>query len=283
MKDRAGKILTAPQDIKDRWKEHFDQLYNVNIMADATILLELPTGANDEKSNNTQDLLREEVEEAIKNMKAGKSPGCDNVTADEMQAVGRAGVDALFKLCEKVWRMERIPTDWSRAIIVPIFKKKDKTVCDNYRGISLLWHAEKLFASIILQRIRKKTDEILTESQAGFRRGRSTIDQLFSLRRLAEKYSEFSKSLYICYVDFQKAFDSVWREGLWHVMEHLGYERKIIRLLQALYRETFSTVRVDNSFTDWFQTVVGVLQGCVLSPLLFCIFLEDSDGESARR
>ena len=57
-------------------------------------------------------------------------------------------------------------------------------------------------------------------------------------------------------------------------MEHLGYEKKIIRLLQALYKETFSTVRVDNSFTDWFQTVVGVLQGCVLSPLLFCIFLE---------
>ena len=135
----------------------------------------------------------------------------------------------------------KIPTDWSRAIIVPIFKKKDKTVCDNYRGISLLCHAEKLSASIILQRIRKKTDEILTESQAGFRRGRSTIDQLFSLRRLAEKYSEFSKSLYICYVDFQKAFDSVWREGLWHVMEHLGYERKIIRLLQALYKETLST------------------------------------------
>ena len=191
IKDRAGKILTDPQDIKDRCKEHSDQLYNVNITADATILLELPTGANDEESNNTPDLLREEVEEAIRNMKAWKSPGCDNVTADKMQAAGKAGVDALFKLCEKVWRMERIPTDWSRAIIVPIFEKKDTTVFDNYRGISLmLCHAEKLFASIILQRIREKTDKILTESQAGFRRGRSTIDQLFSLRRLAEKYSE---------------------------------------------------------------------------------------------
>ena len=176
IKDRAGEILTDPRDIKDRWKEHFDQLYNVNITADATILRS--TGANDGQSNNTTDLLREEVEEAIKNMKAGKSPSCDNVTADEMQAAGKAGVDALFKLCEKVWRMERIPTDWSRAIIVPIFKKKDKTVCDNYRGISLLCHAEKLLASIILQRIRKKTDEILTESKAGFRRGQSTIDQL---------------------------------------------------------------------------------------------------------
>ena len=152
--------------------------------------------------------------------------------------------------------------------MVPIFKKKDKTVCDNFRGISLLCHAEKVFASVILQQIRKRTNEILTESQAGFRKGRSTTDQLFSLRLLAEKYTEFSKSLYICYVDYQKAFDSVWREG------HLGYEKKIIRLLQALYKKIFSAVRVDGGLTNWFQTVIDVLQGCVLSPLLICIFLE---------
>ena len=115
---------------------------------------------------------------------------------------------------------------------------------------SLLCHAETVFASVILQRIRKRTDEILTESQAGFRKDRSTIDQLFSLRLLTEKYTEFSKSLYICYVDYQKAFDSVWREGLWHIMSHLGDEKKIIRLLQAHYKETFSAVRVDGELTD---------------------------------
>ena len=89
-----------------------------------------------------------------------------------------------------------------------------------------------------------------------------------------EKYGEFSKSLYTCYIDYQKAFDSIWREGLWQVMSHLGYEGKIIRLLKALYKDTFSAVRVDGELTDWFRTLVGVLQGCVLSPLLFCVFLE---------
>ena len=147
-------------------------------------------------------------------MKSGKAPGIDNVTSDEMAAAGTTGMNILFKLFEKVWEKEEIPKDWSRAVIVPIFEKKYKTVCDNYRGISLLRHAEKVFASVILQRIRKSTDEILSESQAGFRKGCSTIDQLFSLHLLAEKYIEFSKSLYICYVDYQKAFDSVWREGL---------------------------------------------------------------------
>ena len=159
-------------------------------------------------------------------MKCGKAAGVDNVTVDEISAAGTAGIDTVYKLFKKIWEKEEIPKDWSRAIIVPIFQKKDKTVCDNYRGISLLCYAEKLFASIILQRIRKRTDEILTESQAGFRKSRSTIDQLFSLRQLAEKYAEFSKHLYVCYVDYQKAFDSVWRDGLWRVMYHLVMKRK---------------------------------------------------------
>lgn len=85
---------------------------------------------------------------------------------------------------------------------------------DNYSGISLLSHCGKVTTSIILQRIlqriRLRTEEILSEAQAGFRAGRSTIDQLFTLRRLAETYIEFSKYLYVCYVDFKKAFDSVW-------------------------------------------------------------------------
>jgi len=89
-------------------------------------------------------------------------------------------------------------------------------------------------------------------------------------------YFEHGKDLYICFVDFQKAFDSVWRRGLWQVMRHLGYDRKIIRLLESMYRNTSSSVRVGTKgeLTNWFETLVGVLQGCVLSPLLFNIMLE---------
>jgi hypothetical protein len=188
IKTTDGVTITDPKGVKDRWKEHFDQLYNVKVTADPSVLQDLPTISH---SDDTPKLQRVEVEAAIQKMKDGKSPGVDNVTADEMKAAGSMGVNMMFKLCERVWEREEIPEDWSKAVIVPIYKKKDKTVCDNYRGISLLCHAEKLFASIILQRIRNRTEEILTESQAGFRRGRSTIDQLFTLRLLMEKYSEF--------------------------------------------------------------------------------------------
>jgi len=87
-------------------------------------------------------------------------------------------------------------------------------------------------------------------------------------------YIEYGKYLYVCYIDFQKAFDSMWRIGLWKAMRFLGYDAKIVRILATLYQDTMSAVRVDGGLSYWFATVVGVLQGCILSPLLFSIFLE---------
>ena len=75
----------------------------------------------------------------------------------------------------------------------------------------------------------------------------------------AEKYVEFGKDLYVCYIDFRKAFDSVWRDGLWSVMRHLGYQEKIVRILEDLYSETLSAVRVNGGITEWFATLVCII------------------------
>ena len=103
---------------------------------------------------------------------------------------------------------------------------KDKLNCDNYRGISLLSLAGKVFCPILHNRTKPKTEEILCESQAGFRPGRSTIDQLFTPRQIIEKYTKIGNPLFHCYIDYQKAFDTVWQEGLWATMRHLGYPRQ---------------------------------------------------------
>ena len=76
----------------------------------------------------------------------------------------------------------------------------------------------------------------MNEAQAGFRGNRSTIDQIFTLRQLAEKYEEFEKELYVCYIDFRKAFDSVWRKGLWRTKRHLGYPEKIVLILEGHFQ-----------------------------------------------
>ena len=113
-----------------------------------------------------------------------------------------------------------------------------------------------------------------SESQAGFRPGRSTVDQLFTLRQIAEKYLEKDLELYCCYMDFEKVFDSVWQEGVWRALGFFGFPQKIINLLQASYSKSYSAVRVSGDLTEWFQTTVGVRQGCVISPQLFNILLK---------
>jgi len=105
IKDKSEKVLTDPEHIKSRWREYFDQLYNVINTADSSVLQELPKSA-DANSEETPKLLGEEVEMSVNGMKAGKSPGMDNITADEMKAAGNLDIDVLFKLCSKIWDAE---------------------------------------------------------------------------------------------------------------------------------------------------------------------------------
>ena len=128
------------------------------------------------------------VQSAVHQLKEKKAPGTDNVTAEEIHAAGEAGIDALFELCKKIWDEVVIPKIRKKSIIVPIHKKHDKLTCDDYRGISRLSHCEKVMAAVIMQMIRNKTEGILSEDQTGFRVKQSTINQIFTLRRLAEKY-----------------------------------------------------------------------------------------------
>ena len=146
--------------------------------------------------------------------------------------------------------------------------------CNNYRGVSILCHCSKVYSSILLRRLRKSTDEILAEEQAGFRAHRNTTEQIFVLRQLVEKYTEMNRELFIGYIDFKKAFDSIWRKGLWRVLRNLGFTEKLVKILENMYEGTYSAVRSGRGLSEWFETIVGVKQGCILSPLLFNIFLE---------
>jgi len=238
--------------VKNRWNEYFDKLYNDPHEVEDDVLLSFPSSRNEEEIPGIEE---DEVTAAIAKMKNGKTPGIDNVTVEELRTATKGvGLKTIHGLFQSIWEIEEVAREWKRSIIVPVHKKQDKLDRLNYRGISLLCHTGKIFSSIILQRIRKRTEEILSGAHAGFRPGRSTIDQNFTLRQPAEKYGEFSRELFVCYVDFRKAFDSVWQKGLWTVMR---YPEKIVMILENAYRDTFSAVRVGGSLTEWFRTIVG--------------------------
>jgi hypothetical protein len=115
---------------------------------------------------------------------------------------------------------------------------------------------------------------LLPEAQSGFRPGRSTTDMLFALRRLMEIAKAKNTPLYLCFVDLQKAYDTVDRELLWSILAKYGVPNKMVAIIRGFHSGMRACVRVgtDGDKSDWFNVNTGLRQGCVLAPLLFNIF-----------
>jgi len=137
---------------------------------------------------------------------------------------------------------------------VTIPKKGDILNCSNYRTISLISHSSEILLLIIPNRLRAQLEMYLSEEQAGYRANRSTVQQILTLRLIAENAREYNQSVHN-FIDFKKAFDSVWHKGLCAVLKSFGVSYKIVPLLQTLY------VLVDGSLIRWFQMTVGNRQG----------------------
>ena len=127
---------------------------------------------------------------------------------------------------------------------------------------------------IILNRLRPQAEEIIAEEQAGFRTGRSTTEEIFNLRILCERYLQHQQDLYHVLVVLKKVFDRVWHAALWATINHYNVIVYTIRVIRNLHNQTSSAVYLNGDIGEWFQTTVGVRQGCLLSPTLFNIFLE---------
>jgi len=120
-----------------------------------------------------------EVELAIEKLKSHKSPGIDQIPAEMIKAAGRTIRCGIHKLIISISNKEELPEEWKESIIVPIYKKGDKTDCNNYRAISLLPTTYKILSNILLTRLIPYAQEVIRDHQCGFRRNRSTTDHTF--------------------------------------------------------------------------------------------------------
>ena len=167
-----------------------------------------------------------------------------------------------------------MPEDWQKGIIIKLPRKGDLTICGNWRGINLLSVPGKVFCRVLLHRLKAAIERILREEQAGFRSGRSCVDQIFVLRTLIEQSLEWNSPLYINFIDFEKAFDSVHHDTLWNILRSYGFPTKVINILSSMYANNRCCVRHGGQNSEWFQVKSGVRQGCVISPLLFNIVID---------
>jgi hypothetical protein len=136
------------------------------------------------------------------------------------------------------WKLIRNPKEWSKAKIIYIYKKGNRTDTNNYRGISLLDTIYKIYAKILNEGLKTIADNLLSEERMGFRKGRSCIDAIFTLKQVIEKRIEYNNETHVVFVDLEKAFDNVNRNMLWDIMEKTGYLRRLIMATRSLYDKT---------------------------------------------
>ncbi|VDP44613.1 unnamed protein product [Schistosoma mattheei] len=153
-------------------------------------------------------------------------------------------------------------------------KKGDLSKCDNYRGITLLSIPGKVFNRVLLNRMKDSADSQLRDRQAGFRKDRSCTDKITTLRIIVEQSIEWNSSLYISFIDYEKAFDSVDRTTLWKLLRHYGVTLKIVSIIQSSYDGLNCKIVLGGQLTKLFEVKTGVRQGCLLSPFLFLLVID---------
>jgi hypothetical protein len=163
--------LTDEKGILNKWNEHLKEqsVQPFNFYENESY---------DYTDEKIEEPTLDETQEIIRNLTRRKTPGIDNINAELLQAAGPQMTHRIQDLILNIWRSERMPNDWNKSIICPIYKKGEKSECSNYRGILLLNTVYKILVTVINNRVTTYTEDLLSQEQNGFRRNRSTMDNI---------------------------------------------------------------------------------------------------------
>ena len=278
MKNKHGDAETVPA--MDEFMQSWQNLYQnqdgnepknevVDVMQNPTIHSHINTL---DGPINIHELLK-----AIKGLKNGKSYGSDLIMNEMIKSAATLIEQPLLKLFNMSLESGIYPETWCRGYMVPIFKSGKKSDVNNYRPITASSCLGKLFNTVLNNRLNKFLDEnnIISWEQAGFSKGQRAADHILLLKSLIDMYKTKKKHLYACFIDLSSAFDNVWHSGLYYKLSSSGLSGKFVTLLKSMYSQLQCCIKRGDYISQYFNCTKGTRQGCVLSPTLFKIFLND--------
>lgn len=214
-----------------------------------------------------------EILKQIERLKPEKSPGPDSIP-NEALMVGKAMLlRPLTILFNKILQEQKTPMKWAESRITLLYKKGDPTDVNNYRPISLLPTVYKLFAACLGKRIETDIEIHQPVEQAGFRKGYSTIDHIHTLDQIIEKHQELQQPLYLAFIDYAKAFDSISHESIWEALDSQSVPKLYIEIIKYIYSNSESRVKLDR-LGPVIKICRGAKQGDPLSPKIFIAVLQ---------
>jgi hypothetical protein len=265
VKNDEGKIEVDGDRVKEVWRKYMEKLLNEENVWDNDVTCE--------KVEGPSELIgRDEVLKALRQMKKGKAAGPTGVVSEMLMADEGLSVEWMTALCNLIVAEGKIPDDWRRSVLIPVFKGKgDPMDCGSYRAIKLLEHAMKVIERVFERRIRSKVK--VDDMQFGFTPGKGTTDGIFVVRQVQEKHRNKGKELFYAFVDLEKAFDRVPREVTRWALRKSGVDEWLVTTVMAMYEGVETVVRTTSGVSSTFTVKVGLHQGSVLSPLLFVIVM----------
>ena len=191
-------MLFDSNDVINRWVEHVTELYH-----------DERGDPPDVSNQNGCTIMKSEIENVIKEMKCGKASGNDDIATEMIKALDDEGIKKIKELCNLVYDTGYLPPDMSSSIFLKLPKKAKATECSDYRTLSLMSHILKILLKVILKRNKHKIESVISETQSGFMAGKGTREGIYNLRTIIERYIKCGKNIYLCFIDYEKAFDRV--------------------------------------------------------------------------
>ena len=263
IKDKNGRILMSQKEIEERWAEYVSELY-----------AEPKRSNQNHESVQGSSILRSEVEAALREMKKGKAMGEDGIAVEMLLILGEFGINLLTNHLNRIYDKGEWPEELSKSVFIPLQKKPGATDCGQHRTICIMSQVTKILLRIMMKRFRNKIGPEIGREQYGFVKGKGTVNAIFALKSIMERSIEKANDLYLCFIDYSKAFDSVNHDEIFNMFRQIGIDSKDIRIVQNLYYNQMACVRVDSSNSRSFQIQKGVRQGCVMSPDFFNLYSE---------
>ncbi|KAI5752610.1 hypothetical protein M8J77_018598 [Diaphorina citri] len=267
-----GEEIFEAEKILERWREYCNNLYEDDRSE--------PREHREIQPDEIPVFTEDDIIKLIKTLSNRKAYGSDEIPAEFLKLLDSRGIQHIANIMNEIYRSGIIPQDFLESIFIPMPKVNKAKHCGDFRTISLISHTSKILLKLIKHRIEDIIEKNLSETQIGFRRGKGCRDGITGLRILLEKAVEMKKDVFLAFVDFQKAFDNIKHPILIKILEDLKIPSAEIRLIECLYWNQKGKVRTKEGTSSAFEVKKGVRQGCIISPILFNIFVEQIVNET---
>ena len=277
-----GAAYTRPtgslmSEVLKKWKSDFSHLLNCNSNTEVEMCSDERPVPDRNRSLFKDNFSILEVKKAVRSAKRGKSCGFDEIPSEVLN--NDASIYFLHVLFNVCFNKGVVPAVWGKCVIKPIPKASSKDPRDplSYRGISLASAVYKIYCAVVNERLSNwaESNNLIADEQNGFRKKRSTVDHISSLTSIIDTRKKARKPTFCAFIDFRKAYDTINRTKLWRRLGSTGFCGKLFRAVKSLYSSVSSCIRLNDLHTDWFEVNSGLRQGCILSPLIFNLYIND--------